>query len=42
MGEDGLLSLVVICAVAGLVSGVAKAFGMFLPSLRLMFALIFI
>jgi hypothetical protein len=35
MGAGGLLGLLAISVVAGLVSGVAEAFGMFLPRLAL-------
>ena len=42
MGAGGLLGLLAISVVAGLVSGVAEALGMFLPRLTLTFAILII
>jgi len=42
MGASGLLGLLAISVVAGLVSGVAEALGMFLPRLMLTFAILII
>lgn len=42
MGAGGLLGLLAISVVAGLVSGVAEALGMFLPRLTLTFAILIV